>query len=303
MASTSAYPILYMGLPLGALALLHDGHDVRVACISRVQSPGMRRLRRQMLDRGALVLGRPDLSDPAILDLLRGERAALLVSWFWTRKIPPEALSSARRAFGVHPSLLPKYRGPDPFFWAIAAGEKDTGVTAHVLTPQYDEGSILAQRRVPIPKECNAWDLARALDRPSLAMMREVAGRYARGENIPEIPQDNERASEAPSPSDEDCELVWDWPVEDVLSRIRAASPDPGAYTGYNDQTIVILRAEPCRNVPLALEPGDVVSTDEGVIVRAADGGVLLLEARHEDHESSVKGMAIASLFPGIPHV
>lgn len=301
--ASQGYPIVYLGLPLGALALLHDGHDVRVACISRPDLPGMRKLRRLMLARGGLVLARPDLNQPDVLEVLRSAKPSLVVSWFWTKKIPLDVLRLCRRGFGVHPSLLPKYRGADPYFWAIAAGERETGVTAHVLTPRYDDGAILAQRRMPIPKDANSWELAKALDRPSLALMRDVTARYARGDSVPEIPQDDERATEAPAATDEDCELVWDWPVDDVIARVRAAAPEPGAFTGYNDQTVVIMKVRPATEVPLALEPGDIVETDEGVLVRAADGGVVVLEARGEDSDVIVKGKAVAALFPGIPRL
>lgn len=301
--ASQGYPIVYLGLPLGALALLHDGHDVRVACISRPDLPGMRKLRRLMLARGGLVLARPDLNQPDVIEVLRSAKPSLVVSWFWTKKIPLDVLRLCRRGFGVHPSLLPKYRGADPYFWAIAAGERETGVTAHVLTPRYDDGAILAQRRMPIPKDANSWELAKALDRPSLALMRDVTARYARGDSVPEIPQDDERATEAPAATDEDCELVWDWPVDDVIARVRAAAPEPGAFTGYNDQTVVIVKVRPANEVPLALEPGDIVETDEGVLVRAADGGVVVLEARGEDSDVIVKGKAVAALFPGIPRL
>jgi methionyl-tRNA formyltransferase len=303
MPTSQGYPIVYLGLPLGALALLRDGHDVRVAGISRPDQPGMRRLRRLMLDRGGLVLARPDLADEGTVEFLRSARPALLVSWFWTKKIPADVLRIARRAFGVHPSLLPKYRGPDPYYWAIARGERETGVTAHVLTPRYDDGAILAQRRVPLSKTVHAWQLARALDRPSIALMRDVAGRYARGEAIPEIPQDEERATDAPAVTDEDCEIRWDWRVSEVLARIRAAAPEPGAFTGYGEQTVVILEARETERYPKVLEPGDVVETDEGVIVRAADGAVVLLAARADDGETVLRGPAIASLFDGLPKV
>jgi methionyl-tRNA formyltransferase len=250
-----------------------------------------------------LLLAKPDLADPTTVELLRSARPSLVVSWFWTKKIPLDVLRLAKRAYGVHPSLLPKYRGPDPYFWVIAAGERETGVTAHVLTPRYDDGAILAQRRMPIPKSANSWELAKALDRPSLALMRDVAMRYSRGDAIPEIPQDEERATEAPAPTDEDCEIMWDWPVDDVLARVRAAAPDPGAFTGYGEQTAVILKAKPAEVVPLALEPGDIVETSEGVMVRAADGGIIVLEARGDDSEEVLRGAAVKALFPGIPKV
>jgi methionyl-tRNA formyltransferase len=96
---------------------------------------------------------------------------------------------------------------------------------------------------------------------------------------------------------------VWDWPVDDVIARVRAAAPDPGAFTGYNDQTVVIVKVRPATDVPLALEPGDIVATAEGVMVRAADGGVVVLEARAEDSDVAVRGMDVVGLFPGIPRL
>jgi methionyl-tRNA formyltransferase len=209
----------------------------------------------------------------------------------------------APHAFGVHPSILPRHRGADPYFWALASRDRETGVTAHVLTPRYDDGAILAQRRLKIDDRWNSWGLARALDRPSLALMREITGRYARGEVIHAIPQDEERATEAPAPSDEDCELLWDWPVDQVLARIRAAAPEPGAFTGYGDDTVVITAARRAERVPALLEPGDIVRTGEGVVIRAADGAIVVLEARREGEERAFRGSAVLQLFPGIPAV
>jgi methionyl-tRNA formyltransferase len=298
-----SFRLLYLGLPLGALALMRDGLDVEAACISRPGSPGMRRVRQEMAKRGRLLLAKPDLSHDAVADLLGSTRPDLIVSWFWTRQIPIEVLRLAPMAFGVHPSLLPRLRGADPYFWALARREAITGVTAHELTPRYDDGPILAQRKLAIPEGCNSLQLARLLDRPSLALMREVAGRYARGEVLQAIPQDDERATDAPTPSDDDCEILWDWTVDEVLARIRAASPDPGAFTGFGDETVVITRARRAREVPAPLEPSDIVRSDEGVVICAADGAIVVLEARREGEDRSFKDDAVADLFPGVPVV
>lgn len=50
----------------------------------------------------------------------------------------------------VHPSLLPKYRGPNPYFWTIKNGEQVSGVTFHLMGDKYDNGAILAQEEVKI---------------------------------------------------------------------------------------------------------------------------------------------------------
>jgi methionyl-tRNA formyltransferase len=61
----------------------------------------------------------------------------LLVSWFWTKRVPARVRALAPLgAIGVHPSLLPRHRGPDPFFWAIDQGDRAGGERDRVQPPQ-----------------------------------------------------------------------------------------------------------------------------------------------------------------------
>lgn len=292
---------LYLGLPLGALCLLADGIELVGVCISRPDQPGMRRLRRK-LGEGALLLEKPDLRSPAIVSTLGALAPELIVSWFWTKRIPEAVLAIAPFAFNVHPSLLPRHRGPDPYFWAIACGDRVTGVTAHMLTAGYDEGPILEQRERAIPGDADAWRLARILDRPSLSLMREIAGRYARGEPLPATPQDESKATPAPEASDDDCELLWSEDTAWVLRRVRAAAPWPGAFTEYRGETIVITRAAAAER-PVGLRAGEAARDTEGVVIATADGAVRLLEARTEDEERPLRGADVVKLFPGLPRV
>lgn len=292
--------VLYFGLPLGALCLARDGLEIVGACISRPEQPGMRRLRRTLTD--ALALERPDLSERAIVERLRALAPDQIVSWFWTKAIPMEVIELAPFAFNVHPSLLPRHRGADPYFWAIASGDRVTGVTAHLLTAHYDEGPILARRELAIPDDADAWRLARLLDRPSLALMREIAARYARGERLVAEPQDEALATEAPEPDDDACELRFSWPLATLLARVRAASPWPGAFTEYDGRTIVILHAEAAPR-PAGLAPGQAVRDGGSVSIAAADGALRVLRARAEDDERAVSGSELLALFPGLPAI
>jgi hypothetical protein len=147
----------------------HAGFEFAAACIARPLMPGMRRLRRILADAGAPLLGRPDLTQPEVQHLLASTRPDLVVSWFWTKRIPMEVVrSAAGGGVNVHPSMLPRYRGPDPYFWTVLRGETETGVTVHRITAQYDEGPVLLQRAVTVPDGLDAWQLARRLDLPSL---------------------------------------------------------------------------------------------------------------------------------------
>lgn len=291
--------VLYLGLPLGALCLLADGLDVVCACISRPDQPGMRRLQRH-LDQAILRV--PDLSAPEVVARLAATAPDQIVSWFWTKRIPEPVLALAPFGFNVHPSLLPRHRGADPYFWAIANGDRVSGVSAHVLTAGYDEGPILAQSEREIPADADAWRLARILDRPSLALMRELAMRYARGEALAGTPQDETQATLAPEPSDDDCELRWSMDTAWVLRRIRAAAPWPGAFTEYRGETVVITRASRAER-PALLEPGQAARNADGVVIATVDGAVRVLEARADHEERLLRGTDAVALFPGLPRM
>lgn len=267
--------IAYFGLPLGALLLERDGHDLVLVALSRLDAVGLRRARRRF---GARLLERPRADDPALRERVRACGAELLVSWFWTTRLPMDLVGSCPLGgVGVHPSLLPRHRGPDPYFWAIDAGDAETGVTAHRIAADYDTGAILGQRALAIDPGWNAWRLARALDRPSLALLREVTGAFARGAPPSERPQDEGAATEAPSPDDALAELDFRLPVEQLARRVRALAPAPGAFFELEDRLITVLEARPARSFPRVLVPGEAAVADGVAVVRAADGALALL--------------------------
>jgi methionyl-tRNA formyltransferase len=240
--------LAFFGLPLAALLLLADGHDIAFCVLSRKDTPGRRRLTRLL---GSRVHLRDDLAEEAIVAKMREAHTELLVSWFFTVKLPMTIVRAAERGgIGVHPSLLPRHRGPDPYFAAIDQGDRVTGVTVHRLEAEYDTGAILATRELPIDPRWNAWQLARRLDRPSLAVLRETVRRLAAGELVPERIQDEAGATLAPAPSDDDCALVWSWPVDRLLRRIRALAPSPGAFTEIGGEIVTILDARPATDFP-----------------------------------------------------
>jgi len=275
--------IVFFGLPLGALLLAHDGHEIALAAISRADGVGLRRLRRLCgADRVRL---KSDVAEASFLARVRSLEPDLLVSWFWTTRLPMSLVRAARLGgIGVHPSLLPRHRGPDPTSWAIASGDPETGVTVHRLEVDYDTGAILAQARLTIDPTWNAWNLARALDRPSLRLLRETVRRLARGEVLAEVPQDESAATAAPFVEDEATWIEWSWPTERVLRHVRALAPAPGAETEIGGVRVTVLRAAAASSFPSVLVPGEGAVVDGSPLVRTGDGAIVLLEGViHED--------------------
>lgn len=75
----------------------------------------------------------------------------LLVSIHYRHLVPMTIIRSAKRGgINLHPSLLPRYRGAFSIPWAIINGERETGITFHFMTANFDEGPIVLQHRVPL---------------------------------------------------------------------------------------------------------------------------------------------------------
>jgi methionyl-tRNA formyltransferase len=296
--------IAFFGLPLGALLLADDGHEIAVATLAPVGAPGRRRLERrlgsgQVLDDAELGAG----LESAVEAHLAVAGADLVVSWFWTRKLPERWLAAARLGgVGVHPSLLPRHRGPNPFFWTIDSGDERSGVSVHRLTPEYDDGAVLEQLVITVG-ERDSWQLARALDRPSLCALRRVVRALAEGRPPAERAQDPAAASFAPEPDGDALRVDWRWPVARVLRRIRALSPVPGLALEIHGVPFFVTRASAAPS-PAALAPGEAAvlgEPPERVVVRAADGGVgldaaAIPEAPAESELREVDGAGLAAV-------
>ncbi len=119
---------------------------------------------------------------------LRETQADLLVSFHLDRILGPAVLAvPGRGGINVHPSLLPRHRGPIPAFHGLAEGA--TGVSVHALVPRIDAGGIWAQREVPLPAGSSALAAARALHLAALPLLDEVLERIEAGEDAPPPPE------------------------------------------------------------------------------------------------------------------
>jgi methionyl-tRNA formyltransferase len=286
------FRIAFFGMPIGALLLERDGHDLVYVGIGRDDALGRRRAKRVFGERAFV---RPDPSSPAAIDRLAALRPDLVVSWFWPTKLPRELLAIAP-AIGVHPSLLPRHRGPDPYFWAIDGGDEVTGVTAHLLDATYDTGAILGRSELRIDPSWNAWDLAKKLDRPSLVLLRDVVASYARGDPPKPIAQTEALATMAPTVTEGMLEIRWTDSAERIARRVRAAAPWPGAFTDIGGETVVLLAVRETHDFPKALAPAEGVVRPDGIaVVRAADFALELLAGRAEDDETPLDARALAS--------
>jgi methionyl-tRNA formyltransferase len=99
-----------------------------------------------------------------VFECVRGWQPTLGVSVSCPQRIRTKILGLPPLGFlNIHSSLLPKYAGLAPYFWVLAENQRETGITVHYMTEQFDEGNILVQRRVSIPQGISAFWLFREL--------------------------------------------------------------------------------------------------------------------------------------------
>ena len=132
----------------------------------------------------------PEALDAAMLEALREHDVNLIVLAGYMRKLGPQTLAHYRgRVLNIHPALLPKFGGAGMFGHhvhdaVIAAGEKETGVTIHLVTEEYDQGPILAQRRIPVLTNDTAESLATRVLEVEHALYAETLAKIASGEIV-----------------------------------------------------------------------------------------------------------------------
>lgn len=172
--------------------------------------------------------------------LLKGQDASVVAAY--GRILPKWMLDAPRYgSINVHFSLLPRYRGAAPINWAIANGEKETGVTVMQMDEGLDTGPMLAQRSTPISAVESAPELSMRLAEMGAVMIVEVMTKI---DTITQVPQDHDKATHAPILKREDGRIDWNLSAIDIVNRIRGFAPFPGCYAFYRQQRLEIVRAE-----------------------------------------------------------
>lgn len=173
------------------------------------------------------------------------------------RIIPPWMLELPRYGnINVHASLLPKYRGSAPIQWAIASGERVTGVTTMLLNEGLDTGDILLQKELPIADGDTSVTLAPKLAELGAGLLVETLRGLEQKTLVPQ-PQDDSQATLAPILKKEDGLVDFNRSADEIFNRYRGFQPWPEAYTQFRGKGIKLTRIRPAGTVD-KIEPGRI---------------------------------------------
>jgi len=187
----------------------------------------------------------PEKFDEVFAEKIKSYAADIFIVAAYGKILPKWLIEApAKGTIGVHPSLLPKYRGPSPIQSAILAGEKITGATLFLLDEQIDHGIVLADSQILISNSETYQTLMEKLAEASGNLLIRIIPDFLSGRIIPR-PQAESQATYTKKFKTEDgyVDLDKDDP-ETIWRKVRALNPEPGVYTIKDGQRLKILEAD-----------------------------------------------------------
>ena len=146
------------------------------------------------------------------------------------------------RWLNVHPSLLPRYRGPTPIISALLNGDRVSGVSIIEVVPEVDAGGIYAQVKFGVEEDDNRDSLEQKSIKFGKSLLMTVLD-LIENENLNSYPQDEESVIYSHKITKEDLKINWDSSAAEIVNKIRAFSSRPGAYCLWKGLRIKILKA------------------------------------------------------------
>ena len=165
----------------------------------------------------------------------------LIIIGTWRERLEKETFNLPTIAsVNVHPSLLPKYRGPNPYLQSILHGEKYSGVTLHLVTEKFDNGPILKQEKVEILDSDTSQEVRDRSVRTARKLVTELISDLDNKVLTP-VAQNEKLATYYPNISGDERMLDFKFQTSDEISRtIRALHPFLPCYITYLNKFFIV---------------------------------------------------------------
>ena len=189
--------------------------------------------------------------------------------------LPPPVLQlPPHGCLNLHPSLLPRHRGPSPVAASILEGDQSTGVSLMLLDKGMDTGPIIAQRNHPLTGKETAGDLTNTLFALGADLLTENLKPWTQG-NLSPHPQDAAQATISRKLERADGQADWRQTANALERQCRAYHPWPGLHTHWQNKTLKLLDVTPMPEADTGTaEPGQVIppSSTKGLYIVTGQG-------------------------------
>jgi methionyl-tRNA formyltransferase len=297
--------VAFFGSPAWAVPVaqaLHQHHDL-VLVVTQPDKPAGRGLQltpcpvAQWATGQGLQVEKPQKlrKNAEFLELCKSLDLDVAVTAAYGKILPGDLLEVPKYGFlNLHPSDLPKYRGPAPVQWTLINGDSQTAVSLMQTDVGMDTGPVAAKFYSPVDPDETALELSNRLRDEGIELLLEALNDL---EHLKLTPQPLE-GTHAPLLHKDDGKIIWAHSASDIYNRHRGVQPWPGSWFEYQGKRVKVLKLTPSpgakrfgRGVGVRVvgaqglapsPPGSVIDVAEGVQVSTGEGSIVLLEVQPE---------------------
>jgi methionyl-tRNA formyltransferase len=203
----------------------------------------------------------------------------------------------------IHPSLLPKYRGPSPIQWTLWNGDAETGITIMRINEKMDAGNILYQETMVVEPWDNAITLSERLSKRSAEMLPGYIDQVAANGLQEGLVQDHDKASYTPILTKEIGSIHWEKSAAEVLRQVRAFVAWPTAYTFLDGLMLKVFEGismEDERQVERLAIPGTILKISKEGIHVCTGSGIFVIKELQLQNKKGMKAYDFSQGYRGL---
>ncbi|MBP7211700.1 methionyl-tRNA formyltransferase [bacterium] len=272
--------ILFVGIPDMAYVCLDGlkmaGFNIVGAFGAKKNHPTYDDFKSFVCSRNIEFIEYDNLNDDEFIDKIKNLNVDLAVVCSFNYKIPKKLLDTVKDGFlNLHPSLLPKYRGANPYSRVLINKEKATGVTLHFMDEEFDTGDIVAQSSLQIAPRETMGTLFNRLNLLGLELLVKTLKLYEK-KPLPRRKQDAECSIKGEALSNQEMTIDFNKPAIDIERFIRALNPFVNANTLFRGTMVKIFSAKIYDAPEVKSKPGTIEKVFNGNIYISTGKGYLI---------------------------
>jgi methionyl-tRNA formyltransferase len=219
------------------------------------------------------------IKDPKVIEEIRELKPDVIVVMAYGQILSRDVLEIPDIAcLNLHASILPRWRGAAPIQAAIAAGDRETGITVMYMDQGLDTGDIQLQRTTEVLPADTGGSLHDRLAQIAPDVLLESLRLLATG-NAQRIPQENALATYAPKLKREHGRIDWSESAEAIERKIRAFNPWPCAFTNLGGENLKIFSG---AVIDVSGTPGEILRCENELVIGAGKGAISVDEVQLE---------------------
>lgn len=269
MFNRTAYKkrILFVGIPdmayIGLDGLLMAGVNIVGVLGPKKDHSMFNDFRNFALSRRLNYIDYDELDEEQLINKIKALNVDAAVVCSFNYKIPKVLMNAVKDGFiNVHPSMLPKYRGGNPYSRVLMNGETETGVTIHFMDESFDTGDIIAQKAYHIHSKATMGTLFNELNVLGIELLLQVLQTYETQE-LPRIKQPVGDFISGKGLDEREIFINYNKTAEEIERFVRALNPFILASTTFRGNLMKIMKAEVASDAFCIPHPAGTVAKIE----------------------------------------